>query len=74
MTDLDNDERHVAGGIQISQSDLLQAVSSMGPSVSDSERHRYQEMYVIPLKHSRPSIHHYASHTSVIVLFYTVAT
>lgn len=42
-TDLANDQ--LAGGIQISQSDLLQAASSMGPSVSDSERHRYQEIY-----------------------------
>ena len=50
-----NDE--LAGGIQISQSDLLQAASSMGPSVSDSERHRYQEMYVILFKHLRPSIY-----------------
>ena len=35
-----------AGGIEISQSDLLQAASSMGPSVSDSERRKYQAMYV----------------------------
>ena len=49
----------LAGGIQVSQSDLLQAASSMGPSVSESERRRYQEMYVILLKHVRPSIDHY---------------
>ena len=36
-----------AGGIEISQSDLLQAASSMGPSVSDSERRKYQAMYVL---------------------------
>ena len=36
-----------AGGIEISQSDLLQAASSMGPSVSDSERSKYQAMYVL---------------------------
>lgn len=34
-----------AGGIEISQSDLLQAASSMGPSVSDSERRKYQAIY-----------------------------
>ena len=49
----------LAGGIQISQSDLLQAASSMGPSVSESERRRYQEMYVILLKHVRSSIDRY---------------
>ena len=32
------------GGIEISHSDLLQAASSMGPSVSDSERRKYQAM------------------------------
>ncbi|KAL9964534.1 hypothetical protein ACROYT_G028189 [Oculina patagonica] len=42
-TDLAKDQ--LAGGIQISQSDLLQAASSMGPSVSDNERRRYQEIY-----------------------------
>ena len=36
-----------AGGIEISQSDLLQAASSMGPSVSDSERRKYEAMYVL---------------------------
>ena len=36
-----------AGGIEISQSDLLQAASSMSPSVSDSERRKYQAMYVL---------------------------
>ena len=36
-----------ADGIEISQSDLLQAASSMGPSVSDSERRKYQAMYVL---------------------------
>ena len=36
-----------AGGIEISQSDLLQATLSMGPSVSDSERRKYQAMYVL---------------------------
>ena len=50
----------MAGGIQISQSDLLQAASSMGPSVSDSERHRYQEMYVLLWKHLRPRTDHFA--------------
>ena len=36
-----------AGGIEISRSDLLQAASSMGPSVSDIERRKYQAMYVL---------------------------
>ncbi|KAJ7381849.1 Peroxisome biosynthesis protein pex1 [Desmophyllum pertusum] len=38
-------ENQPAGGMQIGQSDLLQAASSMGPSVSDKERYRYQEIY-----------------------------
>ena len=37
----------LSGGVQVSQSDLLQAASAMGPSVSDSERRKYQEMYVM---------------------------
>ena len=40
-------KKQPAGGIEISQSDLLQAASSMGRSVSDSERRKYQAMYVL---------------------------
>ena len=47
MPKTDEIKQQSAGGIEISQSDLLQAASSMGPSVSDSERRRYQEMYVV---------------------------
>ena len=47
MSKADVSKHEPTGGIEITQSDLLQAASSMGPSVSDSERHRYQAMYVV---------------------------
>lgn len=46
MTTSEIPKHQPAGGIEITQSDLLQAASSMGPSVSSNERHRYQAMYV----------------------------
>ena len=47
MTKTDVPKDQLSCGIEITQSDLLTAASSMGPSVSDSERRRYQEMYVV---------------------------
>lgn len=38
-------KHQAASGIKITQSDLLQAASSMGPSVSEIERHRYKSIY-----------------------------
>lgn len=41
---LDVPKQQAVSGITITQLDLLEGATSMGPSVSDSERHRYQAM------------------------------
>ena len=40
----DVSKQQAVSGITITQLDLLEGTTSMGPSVSDSERHRYQAM------------------------------
>ena len=40
----DVSKQQAVSGITITQLDLREGTTSMGPSVSDSERHRYQAM------------------------------
>lgn len=41
----DVSKQQAVSGITITQLDLREGTTSMGPSVSDSERHRYQAIY-----------------------------